>query len=68
MSFDGQFMRDSQIDKQPETSSDLLGSSFVVSLMTFISRVLGLARDVVIAITVGASGFADAHVAVAVEC
>ena len=60
MSFDGQFMRDSQIDKQPETSSDLLGSSFVVSLMTFISRVLGLARDVVIAITVGASGFADA--------
>ena len=53
-------MRDSQTDKQPETSKNLLSSSFVVSLMTFISRVLGLARDVVITITVGASGFADA--------
>ncbi|MDX9874234.1 MAG: murein biosynthesis integral membrane protein MurJ [Spongiibacteraceae bacterium] len=47
---------------QPVKSSrrhGLLRSSFVVSLMTMISRVLGLARDVAFAIFIGAGGAAD---------
>ncbi len=39
--------------------NNLLKSSVIVSSMTFISRVLGLVRDVVIANLVGASLFAD---------
>lgn len=38
----------------------LLGSGLVVSAMTFISRILGLIRDIVIATLVGAGGAADA--------
>ncbi len=53
-------MRDSQVDESSRFPKNLLGSSFIVSVMTLISRVLGLVRDVVIAITVGATGFADA--------
>ncbi len=40
-------------------SNNLLKSSFIVSLMTFFSRVLGLVRDVVIADLVGAGLYAD---------
>lgn len=43
-----------------ERDGGLLKSSAVVSTMTMLSRVLGLARDVVIAIFVGASANADA--------
>ena len=38
----------------------LLRSSLVVGAMTMLSRVLGLARDVVIAVVLGASANADA--------
>ena len=38
----------------------LLGSGLVVSFMTFLSRILGLVRDIVIATLVGAGGAADA--------
>lgn len=44
--------------QSPATS--LLRSSSVVGLMTLVSRVLGLVRDVVIAGYFGASGSADA--------
>jgi len=37
----------------------LLRSSFIVSLMTMLSRVLGLARDISFAVFIGASGAAD---------
>ncbi|NRA19683.1 MAG: murein biosynthesis integral membrane protein MurJ [Oceanospirillaceae bacterium] len=40
--------------------SSLLRSSLVVGIMTMLSRVLGLARDVVVANAFGASGSADA--------
>ena len=42
--------------KQPK----LLRSSALVSTMTMLSRVLGLARDVVFAMVIGAASFADA--------
>lgn len=38
----------------------LLGASAVVGAMTMISRVLGLARDVIVARVIGADGLADA--------
>lgn len=38
----------------------LLGSSFLVSSMTFLSRILGLIRDIVLARLIGASPLADA--------
>ncbi|SFC27848.1 putative peptidoglycan lipid II flippase [Marinospirillum celere] len=38
----------------------LLGSGLLVSAMTFLSRILGLVRDIVIATLVGAGGSADA--------
>ncbi len=41
-------------------TSKLLSSSLVVGVMTMLSRVLGLVRDVVFAIFIGASGGADA--------
>ena len=41
-------------------SGKLLRSSFVVSLMTMLSRVAGLARDMVIAYFFGAAAGADA--------
>jgi putative peptidoglycan lipid II flippase len=44
----------------PGKKSGLLRSSAIVSVMTLISRVLGLARDVVFAWFIGASGGADA--------
>jgi putative peptidoglycan lipid II flippase len=37
-----------------------MGSGLVVSAMTMLSRVMGLARDVVIAALLGAGGGADA--------
>ena len=43
-----------------QTSSALLRSSLVVASMTMLSRVLGLARDVVIAFIFGAGSQADA--------
>ncbi|SFX54918.1 murein biosynthesis integral membrane protein MurJ [Marinospirillum alkaliphilum] len=59
------------MDSTPETTPEhntpppvrrrgLLGSGLIVSAMTFISRILGLARDIVIASLVGAGGAADA--------
>ena len=44
----------------PDESAGLLKSSLLVGCMTMLSRILGLCRDVVLAITVGASGNADA--------
>ena len=48
--------------EQPNNSlsTKLLRSSFVVSLMTMLSRIFGLARDVVIAYFFGAAAGADA--------
>lgn len=43
----------------PSTQPRLLRSGFIVSIMTFLSRVLGLARDVVIAGLMGAGAAAD---------
>lgn len=43
-----------------ETSPSLLRSSAVVGSMTMLSRVLGLARDVILAAVIGASANADA--------
>ena len=45
---------------QPEAKTGLLKSSLVVGMMTMLSRVLGLCRDVVIAQFVGATAAADA--------
>ena len=45
---------------QPESKAGLLKSSLVVGMMTMLSRVLGLCRDVVIAHFVGATAAADA--------
>lgn len=47
----------------PNLSKDtkgLLGSSLIVASMTMLSRILGLARDVVIATIFGAGSHADA--------
>ncbi|MGS2717988.1 murein biosynthesis integral membrane protein MurJ [Eionea flava] len=49
-----------QPNKLPKKSQGLLGSGLVVSVMTMLSRVLGLARDVVFANTIGAGAGADA--------
>lgn len=45
---------------QPARRRGLLGSGLIVSAMTFISRILGLLRDIVIATLIGAGGAADA--------
>ncbi|WP_114416951.1 murein biosynthesis integral membrane protein MurJ [Marinospirillum perlucidum] len=45
-------------DKKP--TRGLLGSGIIVSSMTFLSRILGLVRDIVIASLIGAGGAADA--------
>lgn len=47
-------------DHPQNSAPRLLRSSVLVSVMTMISRVLGLARDVVFAVTIGAAGGADA--------
>ena len=44
----------------PEKKRSLLRSSFVVSAMTMLSRVLGLVRDIIFARYIGAGGNADA--------
>nr|WP_240776397.1 murein biosynthesis integral membrane protein MurJ [Nitrincola alkalilacustris] len=49
-----------QVSEQEKKRPGLLRSSGIVGLMTMISRVLGLARDVVIANYFGAGGHADA--------
>lgn len=46
-------------NKQVKKSSSLLRSSAVVSLMTMLSRVLGLVRDILLARFIGAGGDAD---------
>jgi putative peptidoglycan lipid II flippase len=48
------------VDQPAGKGAGLLKSSLVVALMTMLSRVLGLARDIVIANFVGASAAADA--------
>ncbi|WP_372781796.1 murein biosynthesis integral membrane protein MurJ [Litorivivens sp.] len=47
-------------ENKPPKASGLLRSSAVVAVMTLLSRVLGLARDIVIAAMVGATANADA--------
>ncbi|EED31035.1 integral membrane protein MviN [gamma proteobacterium NOR5-3] len=47
-------------EASPESSPGLLRSSAVVGTMTMLSRVLGLARDVILAAVIGASANADA--------
>lgn len=48
------------VETEAPSNSGLLGSSFVVSIGTMLSRVLGLARDVVLANLLGAAPNADA--------
>jgi putative peptidoglycan lipid II flippase len=48
------------VEAEAPSNSGLLGSSFVVSIGTMLSRVLGLARDVVLANLLGAAPNADA--------
>lgn len=48
------------VETEAPSNSGLLGSSFVVSIGTMLSRVLGLARDVVLANLLGAAPTADA--------
>ena len=48
------------VEREAPSNSGLLGSSFVVSIGTMLSRVLGLARDVVLANLLGAAPNADA--------
>ena len=48
------------VEREAPSNSGLLGSSFVVSIGTMLSRVLGLARDVVLANLLGAAPTADA--------
>ena len=48
------------VETEAPPNSGLLGSSFVVSIGTMLSRVLGLARDVVLANLLGAAPNADA--------
>ena len=50
----------SKQETEAKKSAGLLRSSAVVGVMTMLSRVLGLARDVVVANYFGASGSADA--------
>jgi putative peptidoglycan lipid II flippase len=50
----------SEPQKEEKKSAGLLRSSAVVGVMTMLSRVLGLTRDVVVANYFGASGSADA--------
>lgn len=45
---------------KPVRQRGLLGSSFMVSTLTFLSRILGLIRDIVLARLIGASPLADA--------
>ncbi len=49
-----------QLKSSPRRSLGMLRSSLVVASMTMVSRVLGLARDVVLARFIGAGGDADA--------
>lgn len=49
-----------QDQKQQKAKAGLLASSAIVGVMTMLSRVLGLVRDVVVANYFGASGSADA--------
>jgi putative peptidoglycan lipid II flippase len=46
-------------DSDQKKSPGLLRSSFFVGLMTLLSRILGLARDISFAVFIGASGAAD---------
>ena len=46
--------------KKPSKSLSLLRSGMLVSICTFLSRILGLARDAALASVLGASGSADA--------
>lgn len=46
--------------KAPTPAPSLLRSSAIVGVMTMLSRVLGLARDIAIAALAGATGYADA--------
>src|SRR5690554_886859 len=46
--------------KTPTPAPSLLRSSAIVGVMTMLSRVLGLARDIAIAALAGATGYADA--------
>ncbi|MFL2492824.1 MAG: murein biosynthesis integral membrane protein MurJ [Luminiphilus sp.] len=48
------------VEREAPSNSGLLGSSFVVSIGTMLSRVLGLVRDVVLANLLGAAPNADA--------
>ena len=48
------------VEREASSNSGLLGSSFVVSIGTMLSRVLGLVRDVVLANLLGAAPNADA--------
>ncbi|PIE20468.1 MAG: murein biosynthesis integral membrane protein MurJ [Neptuniibacter caesariensis] len=50
----------SEPQREEKKSAGLLQSSAIVGVMTMLSRVLGLARDVVVANYFGASGSADA--------
>ncbi|WP_353405750.1 murein biosynthesis integral membrane protein MurJ [Pseudoteredinibacter isoporae] len=49
-------------EQQPKASAGLLKSSMVVSTFTFLSRILGLIRDVVLARFLGADANADAFI------
>ena len=53
-------MTESSAPRQPDKENSLLKSSLMVGMMTMLSRVLGLIRDIVIAYFVGASAAADA--------
>lgn len=52
----------SEAQEQPKASPGLLRSSLVVSAFTFLSRILGLIRDVVLARFLGADANADAFI------
>lgn len=51
-----------EAEQQPKASPGLLKSSLVVSAFTFLSRILGLIRDVVLARFLGADANADAFI------
>ena len=57
---DEQKEKPASVDTKKVKSSSLLRSSGVVGIMTMLSRILGLVRDVVVANYFGASGSADA--------
>lgn len=48
------------VQKKADKKSSMLIKSLIVSSMTFVSRILGLVRDIVIAAFIGAGGAADA--------